>query len=98
MYARVITFQYQPGKVEEALHLLRESVVPELRQQAGFRGATNLVDWGNNKVVGITLWQSEDDLQASGMSKLQARFATISTFLAAAPLVETYEVSDEQRC
>lgn len=98
MYARVITFQYQAGKVDEALHILRETVVPELRQQPGFKGTTNLVDYSHNKVVGITLWQAADDLQSSGMSKLQARFATISSFLAAPPLVETYEVSDEQRC
>ena len=32
MYARIITFQYQPGKIDEGLDLLRESVVPELRQ------------------------------------------------------------------
>jgi len=97
MYARVITFQYQPGKMDEGLDILRESVVPELRQLAGFQGATNLVDRSNNKVVGITLWQSEADLQASGMGKLQARFAKVSSCLAAAPLVENYEVTDEER-
>lgn len=96
MYARVITFQYQPGKMDEGLDILRESVVPELRQQAGFAGATNLVDRSSNKVVGITLWQSEGDLQASGMGKLQARFAKIISYLAAAPLVENYEVTDKE--
>jgi len=98
MYARVITFQYQPGKMDEGLDLLRESVVPELRQTPGFRGATNLVDRNANKVIGITLWKSGDDLQASGMGKLQARFAKVSSFLAAAPLVESYEITDEERC
>lgn len=98
MYARVITFQYQPGKMDEGLDILRESVVPELRQIAGFQGATNLVDRSNNKVVGITMWQSEADLQASGMSKLQGRFAKVSSFLAAVPVVENYEVTDEERC
>lgn len=97
MYARVITFQYQPGKIDEALHILREKVVPELGQQPGFKGATNLVDRSRDKVVGITLWQSESDLEGSGMSKLQARFAQISTYLAAAPVVEVYELTDEQR-
>lgn len=98
MYARAITFQYQPGKMDEGLNILRETVVPELQQQPGFQGATNLVDRGNNKVVGITLWRSEADLQASGMSKLQARFAKVSSFLAAVPIVESYEVTDDQRC
>lgn len=96
MYARVITFQYQPGKIDEGLDLLRELVVPELRGLPGFQGATNLVDRDNNKAVGITLWKSEADLQASGMGKLQARFAKIAPFLAAMPLVENYEVTDKE--
>jgi hypothetical protein len=96
MYARVITFQYQPGKIEEGLDLLRETVVPELRGLTGFEGATNLVDRGTNKVVGITLWRSEADLQASGIGKLQARFGKIASLLAAAPLVENYEVTDKE--
>lgn len=96
MYARIITFQYQPGKIDEGLNLLRESVVPELRQLPGYRGATNLVDRSNNKVVGITFWQSEADLRDSGQSKLQARFAVVSKLLMAAPLVESYEVSDQE--
>ena len=97
MYARVITFHYQPDKIEEALHILRETVIPELQQLPGFKGATNLVDYGHDKVVGMTLWDSKDNLQGSGMNKLQARFAKISAYLAAMPTVEVYEVSDEQR-
>ena len=96
MYARVITFQYQPGKMDAGLDILRESVVPELRQQTGYEGALNFVDRNANKVVGITLWKTESDLQASGMGKLRERFAKISSFLAAAPLIENYEVTDRE--
>ena len=96
MYARVITFQYRPGKIDEGLDILRELVVPELRQQTGYEEALNFVDRSNNKVVGITLWKTEADLQASGMGKLRERFDKISSFLAAAPLVENYEVTDRE--
>ncbi len=96
MHARIITFHYQLGKVDEGLDLLRETVVPELRQLTGYRGATNLVDRSNNKVVGITFWQSEAALRDSGLSKLQARFAVVSKLLIATPLVETYEVTDQE--
>jgi len=92
----MITFQYQPGKMDEGLDVLRASVVPELRQLAGYQGAINLVDRANNKAIGITLWQDEADLQSSGLEKLQARFAKIGTFLAAPPLVEIYELTDRE--
>ena len=95
MYARVITFQYQPGKIDEALQIFRESVLPEMRQQAGFQGATMLADRGNNKVVGITLWQTEADLQKS-LPSGQERFPGVSSHFAVAPIVETYEVAVQE--
>ncbi len=97
MYARVMTMQYQPGKVDEAIQVVRGSVLPELRQEEGFQEFTMLVDRSNHKVVGIILYQTEAHLQAAGASSshptLQARAARVSSILAAAPLVETYEVA-----
>ncbi len=95
MYARVVTTQYQPGKLDEGLHIFRESVLPELKQQAGFQGITLLLDRSNNKMAGISLYQTEADLQASG-TNIQARFAIASSRFAAAPLVETYEVAVQE--
>ena len=97
MYARTITFHYQSGKMDEALHLLREKVGPEIQQQPGFQGVTNLVDRDNNKAISITLWDTNSALQSSGMGKLQTRFALINTLLAAPPIVEIYEITDDQR-
>ena len=100
MYARFVTLQFQPGKLDEALHITNESIRPELRQQAGFQGTTVLLDRSNNKVVAISLWQTEADLQASGASishpSVQARLAKVSSLFAAAPLVETYEVAVQE--
>lgn len=95
MYARHITFQYQPGKVDEALAVLREHVVPELQAIPGFQGATNLVNYDESRVVGITFWDTDVNLQGSGFEKLQARFAMIAPFLAAPPQVHVYSVTDK---
>lgn len=100
MYARAITFQYQPGKADQAVGILRDTVLPELRQLSGFAGATNLVDHDNDKVIGITYWQTAADLQSSGASladpRIQERLAKVSIFFAAAPVAENYEVSDQE--
>ena len=94
MHARVVTIQYQPGKVDEAIQILRESVLPETRQQKGFKGVMGLADRSTDKAMAITLWQTEADAQASGMSSsyLQAQLAKIASLSAAAPVIETYEV------
>ncbi len=96
MRARVVTFQHQPGKIDEALQFFRESVLPELRQQAGFQGATVLVDRSNNKVVGITLWQRTEAELQEALPSLQAQFAKSSSRFAVAPIVETYEVAAQE--
>lgn len=99
MYARAITFQYQPGTLDQALDILRRTVVPELQQLPGFKGATNLVDRDTDKVLGITYWQTAEDLHNSGASimhpLIQERLAKVAVFFAAAPTAENYEVSDQ---
>jgi heme-degrading monooxygenase HmoA len=98
MHARVVTIKCQPGKVDEATQILRESILPETRQQAGFQGVMALLDRSIDKSIAITLWQTEADAQASGASSsyLQAQLAKVASFFAAAPIVETYEVAVQE--
>lgn len=100
MFARAITFQYQPGTIDQAVEILRELVMPELRQLSGFQGATNLIDRENNKVLGITYWKTQADLDASGASsnhpRIQERLSKVSVFFAGPPSVVNYEVSDQE--
>jgi hypothetical protein len=49
MHVRVTTIQLQPGKVDEAIRIYQESVIPAARQQAGFQSTTLLVDRAANK-------------------------------------------------
>src|SRR5579863_9380383 len=98
MYARVVTAQYQPGTGDEGLRLFRESVLPETRQQRGFKGAMALIDRSTDKAIAITLWQTEADAQASGTSSpyLRAQMAKIASLVAAAPVIEMYEVAVQE--
>jgi heme-degrading monooxygenase HmoA len=98
MHARVVTTQYQPGKVDEATQIFRESILPETRQQAGFQGVMALLDRSTDKAMAISLWQTEADAQASGAGSayLQAQLAKVASLFAAAPIVETYEVAVQE--
>jgi heme-degrading monooxygenase HmoA len=98
MHARVVTIKCQPGKVDEATQIYRESILPEMRQQAGFQGVIALLDRSTDKGISITLWQTEADAQASGAGSafLQAQIAKVASLFAAAPIVETYEVAVQE--
>lgn len=100
MFARAITFQYQPGTLDQAVEILRETVMPELRQLPGYQGATNLIDRERNMVLGITYWRTQADLDASGASishpRIQDRLAKVSVFFAGPPSAVNYQVSDQE--
>ena len=94
MYARVVTVQVQQGKVDEAISIYRESVVPAAQQQNGFKGGFLLTDPNTGKGVSIALWDTEDDMKASETSGyLQEQIVKFAAVLAAPPTTEHYDVS-----
>jgi len=97
MYARVVTAQVSPDKVEEGIRLWRDSVMPAARQQKGFKSGRLLVDRKTGKVTSVGLWETEADIQASGESSayLQEQLAKFASLFTAPPVVEHYEVAVE---
>ena len=98
MHARVTIAQYHPGKADEGMQLYRESILPAARQQRGFKGALGLLDRSTGKGMSITLWETEADAQASGASSpyFQEQIAKVASLFVAAPVAETYEVTDQE--
>ena len=94
MYARVTFSQVLPGKFDETLDVLRNSVVPAARQQKGFKGYLLFTDRAACKGINITLWETEADRKASDQASEYYReaIAKIAAFFTAAPVVENYEV------
>jgi heme-degrading monooxygenase HmoA len=93
MHARVMTFQIDPGRFEQAERIVRESVVAALEQQNGFKGALILTDASRSRSMSLTFWETEADLTASATSGfVRDQLAKIRDFLTAAPTREAYEV------
>jgi heme-degrading monooxygenase HmoA len=93
MQARVLTVQIQPSKVD---HMIDEyqRYADTLRQQKGFQGARQLVDRAANKLVSITFWETQADLEASdGVN--QRRAPDFASIFLGPPEREAYEVVAE---
>jgi heme-degrading monooxygenase HmoA len=94
MYARVITAQVQPGKIEEAISIYRNAVVPAVQQQKGFKGISLLVDRNTGKGMSIVLWETEADMTAGEVSGfLREQIAKMAPTFAAPPITKHCEVS-----
>ena len=94
MHARVVTNEIQPGKMDEWLAIIRESIVPALKEQDGFQGFVALIDREHGQGIGYSMWTSSAALAASETSgNYQRQIAKLGSVLAAAPVREVYEVT-----
>jgi heme-degrading monooxygenase HmoA len=93
MHARTGTIEASPDNVDDVARMLREEQIPTYREQQGYKGFTVLADRGSGKIVGISYWESEADLQASEELAQKAREAASETGQASSePAVDRFEV------
>ena len=69
-----------------------ERVVPVLRAQPGFEGCLTLLDRENGKMLGVTLWDSEENGRLAGARLEQERRTGMAEMGAASPPPVLYEV------
>ena len=93
MYARLTTGQIQPGKIDEAVGIYRDSVMPAAKQQRGFGGLQYLVDRNVGKAVVIQFWETEADIEAFVSGSYQAKVVPVLPLLTTPPVAEVYEVA-----
>ena len=94
MYARVTFATAQPGKVDEVTKVMRDSVLPALKKQKGFKGLSFLTDRNTNKGMVIGMWNTEADMTAGESSGFyREQVAKALPLLSGQPTMEHYEVS-----
>jgi quinol monooxygenase YgiN len=94
MHVRVTKVQLQPDKLDEAIRIYQESVVPAAKQQPGFRSTQLLTDRASGTGMAVTAWDTEANMQASEASGYyQEQIAKFAPLLTAPPVREMYEVS-----
>jgi hypothetical protein len=54
-----------PERFDKMTHEIREHVLPALRKQDGFAEALVLVERASGKVLAVTLWESEQAMNAT---------------------------------
>jgi heme-degrading monooxygenase HmoA len=94
MFARLTIVQLKIDKIDEAVKLYGESVVPAAKSQKGYRGIYLLTDRETGKGVSIALWDSEEDAIANEQSGYyQEQVNKFKDIFTAPPVREGYEVN-----
>ncbi len=97
MYARLLTAQVSPEKIDEFIQLWHNKILSTYKEQTGWKSARLLVDRQTGKAILISLWETEAEGLASGTGSAQAQkvHAIIGHLLAGRPVVEHYEVAGD---
>jgi hypothetical protein len=73
MYGRLVEIEgLDPSKREEALGIIRERIIPGLKEIEGFAGFISLVDEENRRVRSVVLWETKE-----GADEAERQFAPI---------------------
>ena len=93
MFARIGTWQGTSDELERWISRAREHVKPSIQQDPGLEADYWLVDRAGGKGLIVTLWASEEAMQASERARAQ-RQALTSAATGAKVTTDRYEVID----
>jgi heme-degrading monooxygenase HmoA len=65
VFARVTRLKGDPARVDESIQFAREQILPRARQMQGWKGVVSLADRGTGDGLLITLWETEEAMNAS---------------------------------
>ena len=61
MYGRLVELEgVDPSKREEVLGIIRERIIPGLKEIEGFAGFISLVDEDNRRARSVVLWETKE--------------------------------------
>ncbi len=92
MFARITTIQGTPAKLDEAIRLVENDVIPGAKVMEGFKGGYWCADRKSGIMLGLTLFETEKDLQSSEAAASQLRKTSTEKLGFEVKNVERYEV------
>jgi heme-degrading monooxygenase HmoA len=92
VHARVTISETPVDKVDFAIKVINEEIVPAVKKMAGSKGAYWLGDRSTGKGITITLWESEEALKAGEEQAKQLRSDAAKKLELKIGSIDRYEV------
>jgi hypothetical protein len=93
MYSHIISLRIRTGKMDQALHIFRSSILPALKNQRGNASVLVFSCREKNELVNCTLWDTYEnmlELERSGF--LDQQMAKLSVVLTKPAEGDEYEL------
>jgi heme-degrading monooxygenase HmoA len=92
MYARVTVTQASPEQFDQDVAYIQEHLLPAVKAMPGIKGAYFLVSRETGKGITISLWDTEEEMQASSATASQARSDAVQSLSVNVQGVDNYEI------
>jgi heme-degrading monooxygenase HmoA len=93
MFVRLTRVQIRVERIEQALKIYKESIVPTTRDQVGFLGICLFMNSKTGEAISQSYWRSEEDVLASEENHhYQEQLVKVMNTFTAPPVREGYEV------
>jgi hypothetical protein len=93
VFARLHVLHSTPEQQDAGLEIVRDQLLPWLRDSSGYRGLIRLADREGGKALVITLWADEEALDASEEVAKRLTELTAETVGATRVALERYEAT-----
>ncbi len=92
MFARVSHFDVRSERIKDGYRAIVEHVMPAVEMQRGYSGGLLLANSQQGKVLAVSLWESEQDMDATDEASQWFRLFGADAAEGTVTDVETYEV------
>lgn len=98
MFENATVLHLKRGTAREALAVLREQIVPVLKQQAGLQGLALLPNDGADQITIISLWTSEAHARVvEAQCAYRRQMAKLDPYLGAQPIGDVGGIGKHSR-
>jgi len=94
MFARSVSIRLKPNSVAEFTQIVERDILPLLRQQKGFQDEITLVMPEGLQVVGISLWDEQEDANAYSRWSYPKVLKALEAVVGGPPEVHVFEVAN----
>jgi heme-degrading monooxygenase HmoA len=93
MFARVSTFQGKAEDIKNSVNFIRTEIPQKMKDVKGYKGFLMLINPSAEKSIGITFWDSEENMKASEQEANKVRKETADKTAEKILSVEPYEIA-----
>ena len=98
MHARVTTWTLKPGNIEEAIDVTQNLINGGAKDQEGFKGVLLLTNISENKVISITIWETEEAASSGEKGSVyDSQLDRVKRIINGPPSLEIMEIGYSER-